>query len=165
MNTTREQIEASRNAAPAPRVEAPTAQNANGTPSSTPKTPKAKAEPKACGCGVPGPNGCNGGKTTRMFAPGHDAKLVGHLTREVVSGGMTLEQATNELSTKSGGSKTLLNKLATAVPREQAKVNSAKKREQDRIAAKEAKARTSETVKEQVAAAKVDREAREKANA
>lgn len=157
MNTREQIANAARSTAPAPKVEAP-----EGKPA---PAPKVKAEPKPCGCQVPGDNGCNGGKTARFFAPGHDAKLVGHLTREVVAGNLTKEQATEVLAQRSGGSKTLLGKLTTAIPRELAKKANQDKRESDRAKAKAEKAAKDATVKEQVAAVKADREAAQAASA
>ena len=144
---------------PTPKVEAPVQAKA-----AVPKpAPRAKAEPKNCACQVPGDNGCNEAKTTRVFAPGHDAKLIGFLTRKVVSGDITEDEAKQALDTRSNGSKQLASKLAHAIPREQAKKEATAKREADRLASKAAKVKKAEVVQEQIAAAKADREAREHA--
>lgn len=139
--------EAIRNAAqvnrPSPKVEAP-ATETSAQPK-TEKAPRAKAAPKEpvdCRCQVPGPNGCNGGKTRKLFAPGHDAKLVGHLTREVVAGNLTQEQAVETIKERSQNSPHLVSKLQAAIPRElgkvQRKAENAKAKEEAK-AAKEAK--------------------------
>lgn len=124
-----------------PKVTAP-ASDAKPAKEVTPKAPKAPKEPMACRCEVPGENGCNGGQTRKQFAPGHDAKLVGYLTREVVAGNLTEAEAKETLSARSNGSAHLLSKLAVAIPREVGKVQrreaSAKARE-DAKAEKEAK--------------------------
>lgn len=137
--------------APAPKVEAP----ANSKPAVEAKAPKAKPEPKTCACKVPG---CSS-KTTRIFAPGHDAKLVGHLTREVVKGSLTKDAAIATLNQRSEGSKLLASKLATAIPRELDKANAANKRAQAQADAKAAKAAKDQLVKDQIAAAKADKAA------
>lgn len=121
MNT-REQIrQAATGSAPAPKVAAPAQSAQVAKPAAEPKAPrepKPKAEPKACACQVPGDKGCNGGKTNRYFAPGHDAKLVGYLTREVVAGRMDKDAAITTLDERSGSSATLLGKLKSAIVRE-----------------------------------------------
>lgn len=140
---TREAIrKAAASQTPAPKVSAPANDAKPAKAEAAPKAPKAPKEPVDCNCQVPGDNGCNGGKTRKQFAPGHDAKLVGYLTREVVAGNMTEQDAKDTLSARSNGSAHLLSKLAVAIPREVGKVQrreaSAKARE-DAKAEKEAK--------------------------
>lgn len=126
---------------------------------STPKlvTPRVKtvAEPTRCKCAVPG---CDS-FSKRNFAPGHDAKLIGYLTREVVAGNMTLADASDLLSTRSNGSKLLLSKLGAAVPREFAKIEAKAAKDADKAERKARAAKKSEFAKEQAAAVKADREA------
>lgn len=155
--STREQIRQSATPASAPKVAAPTAARKE-TPA-----PKAKPEPKTCACQVPGPNGCGNSTTTRIFAPGHDAKLIGFLTRQVVSGEMTAEVAATTLALRSNGSRSLAGKLATAIPRELAKAKTIKARAEAKQKAADDKAKKMQFAKDQAAAAKADREAREKA--
>lgn len=139
---TREAIrKAAATQAPAPKVSAP-ANDAKPAKETAPKAPKAPKEPMACRCEVPGENGCNGGQTRKLFAPGHDAKLVGYLTREVVAGNISEQEAKDTLAARSNGSAHLLSKLAVAIPREVGKVQrreSAAKAKADAKAEKEAK--------------------------
>lgn len=143
--------------ATAPKVAAPAA--------ASKPAPKAKAERKApvvktCACGVPDKAGavCNA-QTRSKFAPGHDAKLVGHLTREVVAGKMTREQAVEQVKTKSGDSKLLVAKIGSAVDRELDKAAKAK--------AKTVKAQKGDEkmqfAKDQAAEVRADRQAKEQA--
>jgi hypothetical protein len=124
-----------------PKVAAPAAEK----PVKEPKAPREKAAPKepvACRCQVPGENGCNGGKTRKLFAPGHDAKLVGYLTREVVAGNMTQDKALETIKERSENSAHLVSKLQAAIPRELGKVqrkDAAAKAKADAKAEKEAK--------------------------
>jgi hypothetical protein len=117
-------------AAPKPKVEAPEGQTKAIDPK--PQAPKTKAEPKPCACQVPG---CDA-KSTRKFAPGHDAKLKGYLTREVVAGNLTKEKAIEWIDRASGNSALLRGGLEAGIKRELAKVEAKGKREQ---AAKEKK--------------------------
>lgn len=120
-----------------------------------PKEPKAKAEPVACKCQVPNHDktgktatgdavkfqGCNGGKSTRHFAPGHDAKLVGYLTRFYEGGGIGAEQAIETVRERSGNSALLVGKIKAAVKRVDETRAATERREQaakDEKAAKEA---------------------------
>lgn len=113
------------------------------------KTPKEKVvkEPTDCVCAVPdnGPvndqgkakyPGCNGAKSTRKFAPGHDAKLVGYLTRQYEAGEVTAEQAIEQVREKSGGSALLLGKIKAAIKA----VDQRKEAKERREAAAKAKA-------------------------
>lgn len=163
MSSIRDQI--ANAASNGPKVQAPTGGNATAEkPAKAPKTPKVAVDCKCEVPNVPGTNGgCNGGKTNSNFAPGHDAKMVGYLTREVVAGKMTTEQAVAKLSAASGASKTLIGKLTSAIPREQANAAGAAKREADKQAAKDAKAAKDQLVKDQIAAAKADKQAADQA--
>jgi hypothetical protein len=92
------------------------------------KAPKEKVvkEPTDCVCGVPdnGPTndsgkskfpGCGNAKSTRKFAPGHDAKLVGYLTRQFEAGAISADDAIAQVRDKSGGSALLLGKIKSAI--------------------------------------------------
>ncbi len=95
-----------------------------------------------CKCGVPtaAGNACSG-VTFATFAPGHDQKAVGYLTRQVVKEGkLTTEQAVEQLR-KVGASDVLVGKLTAAIARE-TKASKAK-----------------EAAKEQAAAARVEKAA------
>ncbi len=91
------------------------------------REPKAKAEPTTCGCQVPTHNakgevasdgkfgGCGDAKTTSKFAPGHDAKLVGFLTRSVAGGQLTEDAAMEIVAERSKNSALLIGKLKSAL--------------------------------------------------
>lgn len=139
--------------APDSQVAAPTGDATAKTekPAKAPKEPKVKAEPVACKCGVPDHDksgkdangdavkfpGCRGGKSTRHFAPGHDAKLVGYVTRRYEAGSITAEQAVETVREKSGNSALLVGKIKAAVKRVDETRAATERREQ---AAKDAKA-------------------------
>lgn len=159
-----------RAAANAPRVTAPEGDKpVKATATSTPRVPKAKTEPGPCQCEVPdvaGTNGgCAGAKTNRLFAPGHDAKLVGYLTREVVAGRLTQEQAVAEIGKRSKESVLLISKLTSAIPREMDKAKGAAKRLADKAAAKAEKEKASAFAREQAEAVKADKAAKAAAEA
>lgn len=157
MNATREAIRAAAKN-DSPKVEAPESDAKPTAPKvAKPKTVKV-AQP--CKCDVPGDKGCNGGVTKGVFAPGHDAKLVGYLTREVVAGRLAKDAAVADLVGK-GGSKLLQTKLGAAIDRETAKKATVTKREADKLAAKTAREQASAFAKEQAAAVKADRVAKE----
>lgn len=144
-----------------PKVAAPEGQKAE------PKAPRAKAAPKeavACKCAVPdvkGTNGgCNGGKTKGVFAPGHDAKLTGYLTREVVAGNMTADEAVEDLKTK-GGSALLQGKLKAAITRETEKAARKAKATQEREAAKAEKEAKLQFARDEAAKVKAENEAKQ----
>lgn len=133
---------------PESKVEAPTA-----APAEKPKRePKAKAEPTDCACKVPDHDrsgapatgdavkfpGCRGGKSTRKFAPGHDAKLVGFVTRQYAAGKVTAEAAIEEVRTKSANSALLVGKIKAAVKRVDDERASRERREQAEKDAKSA---------------------------
>lgn len=133
--------------APESQVEAPTEAKAEKPK----REPKAKAEPTDCACGVPDHDrtgapatgdavkfpGCRGGKSTRKFAPGHDAKLVGYVTRMYAAGKVSAEGAVEEVRVKSANSALLVGKIKAAVKRVDDEKASRERREQ---AAKDAKA-------------------------
>lgn len=121
----------------APKVDAPT----EAKPA---KEPKAAKEPTDCACKTPE---CSA-KSKGRFAPGHDAKLVKHLTAQVVYGDMAAEDAEVALKERSGNSVLLLNKLRGSIERE----SGVKDRKAKREAAKA-------EVAEQKAATQVDAEA------
>lgn len=151
---TREEAKAA--AVAAPETEAPESKVA--APASTPKAEKPKKEPKApkvpvgCSCEVPDHDktgkiatgdavkfpGCRGGKTTGKFSPGHDAKLVGWVTRKYAAGSVTAEAAIEEVRTKSAGSALLVSKVKSAVKREDDAKASRQRREQAEAEAKTA---------------------------
>lgn len=141
-----------------PKVTAPEGQ---GNTATAVKAKKVR-EAKTCRCEVPGEKGCNGAQTKGIFAPGHDAKLVGHLTRQVVAGHTTKALAVEALSNK-GGSQLLQSKLGAAIDREVAKRDNAAKRESERLAAKATKDQEIAFAKEQAEAVKADRKAKEQA--
>jgi hypothetical protein len=144
--------------ASAPKVEAPEGQTAPKAE----KAPRAKAAPKqatACACAVPGDNGCNGGMSKGTFAPGHDAKLTGHLTREVVAGNLTADQAVEDMKAK-GGSALLQGKLRAAIQRETAKAERKAKATADREAAKAEKERQLQFARDEAAKVKADNAAK-----
>jgi len=111
------------------------------------REPKPKAEPSTCGCGVPTHNakgesdsagkfgGCGDAKTTSKFAPGHDAKLVGYLTRSVAGGHMTEDQAMEIVAERSKGSALLIGKLKSALATVADKKARAVKREAEKAEA------------------------------
>lgn len=106
---------------------------------------KTKAQPHPCKCGV---KGCTG-TTMRVFAPGHDQKAIGHLTREVVKNkNMTAVEAVDHLRSI-GASELLISKLTAAISREQKNAETAATRKANADAEK--------------AAAKVKREEKSKA--
>lgn len=157
-----------RSAANAPRVAAPE-QPAKAAATPTPRQPKAKPEPKACACQTPYENddyrGCQDAKTNRVFAPGHDAKLVGYLTRQVIAGGMTQDAAVKVLDERSQGSKLLVAKLQTAIPRERERAATTQRNKEAREAAKAEKADKKAFAKAQAEAAKADAQAKREADA
>jgi hypothetical protein len=65
--------------------------------------------------GVAKYTGCRGAKSTRKFAPGHDAKLKGYLTREYAEGKRTADAVIEEVRTKSGNSALLVGAIKRAV--------------------------------------------------
>lgn len=143
-----------------PKVTAPASDATNGK--AEPKAPRAKAAPKVaqdCKCAVPdvpGTNGgCAGGKTKGVFAPGHDAKLTGYLTREVVAGNLTAEQAVEDLKTK-GGSALLQGKLKAAISRETDKAARKAKAEKERADAKAEKEAKMQLARDEAAKVKAD---------
>jgi hypothetical protein len=163
-------------AAPAPEktVEAPDSQVAAPTGDATAKTekpakvakePKVKAEPVACKCGVPDHDrkgaeatgdavkfpGCRNGKSTRHFAPGHDAKLVGFLTRAYEAGRIGAEAAIEEVRAKSGNSALLVGKVKAAVKRVDDTRAATERREQAAKDAKAAEAKTPEAEADEAA--------------
>jgi len=129
MNDVKEQLAA-------PKVEAPAS---DATPAKAKREPVAPRTPTNCVCGVPGDKGCNGAKSTRKFAPGHDAKLVGYLTREVVAQRVTPEVALKDLAEKSGNSALLVGKLKSAIERETEKADAKARKASVEAAAAEAK--------------------------
>lgn len=147
-----------------PKVTAPTPSNgAAEKPAKAPKTVKVAQD---CKCGVPdvkGTNGgCAGGKTKGVFAPGHDAKLTGYLTREVVAGNLTADQAVEDLKAK-GGSALLQGKLKAAIAREVDKAERKAATQATKDAAKAEKERASAFAKEQAELAKADLKAKQDA--
>lgn len=120
-------------------VEAPPS---DARPAKAVKPPATPKVPTACACQVPTTDkypGCNGALSTRKFAPGHDAKLVGYLTRRVAAGESTEEAALADLASKSGNSALLVGKLRAALQRESAKADAKARREHAAREAKEAK--------------------------
>lgn len=134
------------------QVEAPPS-DAKSTPK---REPKVKAEPKDCACRVPNQDktgaeasgdavkfaGCNGGKSTRKFAPGHDAKLVGYLTRSYEAGRISAQDAIDTVKKRSDNSALLVGKIKAAVKRVDEQRVARERRDQ---AAKDAKAAESTT--------------------
>lgn len=115
------QVEAPPSDAGAVKTEA----TAEAKPAKVAKAPKV---PEDCKCGVPNNGkvdaegkhkypGCQGGKTTGKFAPGHDAKLVGYLTREYAAGNRDADSVIAEVREKSGNSALLVGKIKSAVKR------------------------------------------------
>lgn len=116
-------------AAPESKVEAPEGDATATKPEKAPKPPKTPKEPTACTCGVPDQDktgapatgdavkftGCRGGKSTRRFAPGHDAKLAGYLTRQYAAGRVTFDEAIDIVKERSGGSALLVPKVKRAL--------------------------------------------------
>lgn len=162
---TRDEAKAAAAPAPEKTVDAPDSQVAAPTgdataktekPAKAPKEPKVKAEPVACKCGVPDHDkagkdangdavkfpGCRGGRSTRHFAPGHDAKLAGYITRRYAAGSVTAEQAIEEVRAKSGNSALLVPKVKRALKLVDETRAATERREQ---AAKDAKAAEAST--------------------
>ncbi len=110
----------------APAVEAPET-NSTTKPATKPATVK------PCGCGD---EACTS-TTARSFAPGHDAKMVGRLTRAVLAGEMTEDEA-KQAATNAGGSALLISKLNTAIPRERTKAEAKVRRAAEKASAKTA---------------------------
>ncbi len=130
------------------RVEAPDS-DASPKPvkaAKAPKTPKVAVEPHDCKCQVPG---CTG-KTNRNFAPGHDAKLVGHLTRQVVAGEMTTSEAMQAVIDRAGASSLLVQKVKNAI---QTEVDKRKAKEAAAAKAAEKPAEADKAAAEDVAVA------------
>lgn len=116
----------------APKIEAPTAA----------KPVRAKAEPKVateCACQTPECTSTSKGK----FAPGHDAKLVKHLTAQAVYHGMSQADAETALKERSGNSVLLLNKLKSSIERETGVRDRKVRREAAKAEATETKAAVS----------------------
>lgn len=148
-----------------PKVTAPAGDATNGKAKEE-KAPRTKAAPKVaqdCKCAVPdapGTNGgCAGGKTKGVFAPGHDAKLTGYLTREVVAGRLTAEQAVEDLKTK-GGSALLQGKLKAAISRETDKAARKAKAERERNEAKAEKEAKMQLARDEAAKVKAENAAK-----
>lgn len=156
---TREEAKTAAVPAPASQVEAPESKvdaPTEAKPVKAAKEPKVKAEPTDCACKVPNHDktgatatgdaikfpGCNGGRSTRHFAPGHDAKLVGYVTRRYEAGSITAEQAVESVREKSGNSALLVGKIKAAVKRVDETRAATERREQ---AAKDAKAADAST--------------------
>lgn len=164
MNT-REQIRQAQSGTSAPKavepkVPAPTNGQAPANAEAevkAPKTPKAPKVAQPCKCNVPdvkGTNGgCAGGLTKGVFAPGHDAKLTGYLTREVVAGNLTTDAAVADLAGK-GGSALLQNKLRAAIERETDKATKREAAAKQREEAKAAKETALEEARAQAEKAK-----------
>lgn len=115
----------------APKVDAPTAEK----PARAPKVAK---EPTDCACQTPECSSKSKGK----FAPGHDAKLVKHLTAQVVYGDMSVEDAEAALKERSGNSVLLLNKLRGSIERESGVKERKARREAAKTEVAETKAAT-----------------------
>ena len=95
---------------------------------------KPPTRPCACGCET---------ATARLFAPGHDARLVSQLGDAAARGELTAEQATAD-ATARGASPALLAKLAASVARKVADATERQERKAAREAEKAEKAATPE---------------------
>lgn len=144
-----------------PKVAAPEqASNGDKAEAKAPKAPRVAKVAGPCKCQVPGDKGCNGATTKGVFAPGHDAKLTGHLTRQVVAGNLTADEAVEDMKAK-GGSDLLQGKLRAAIARETTKVQkreAAAKAKEDAKAEKEAQL---QFARDEAAKVKADNEAKQ----
>lgn len=120
------------------KVEAPENDAKPAKAVKAPREPKTPVEPHACKCGVPK---CDS-TTTRNFAPGHDAKMVGYLTRQVVAGELTKTEALQKVTEVSGAGSLLVQKVSNGIQREIDK----RKAKEAAAAAKPAEAAATEDV-------------------